>query len=281
MADIAAETVSAAGVRTALLRAGADLPGPAVVLVHGGAWGESAATAWQPTLAALGEHRHVIAYDVPGFGHSDKIRDFADPMGFMAAHLGALAGALDLGVVDLVGLSMGGSLCLVALTAQPPLLQVRRLVLVSAGGAPIEPAMRVRLAAFDGTPDSMRAQIALAFADPSWARDEAFVAQRVETALLPGAYEAFAALSIRSPRPAPAPPPPELARLRLPVLVVAGGADAIKPAGWAEPLVAALPEGRLHVEPAAGHCPQLEAPESFVAAVAAFLASDATEEREV
>lgn len=271
MADIVGGTLDAAGVRTAFAESGREHDCPTVVLVHGGAWGESAATTWTPTLRALGERRHVVAYDVAGFGHSAKLRDFADPIGFMAAQLAAVVTALDVAEVDLVGLSMGGSLCLAALTAEPPLLRARSLVLVSAGGAAISPEIRARLGRFDGSHESMREQIALGFADPRWAADEAFVTERVDSALLPGAYEAFAALAIRSPRGGAPPPPPDLTRLRLPVLVVAGGRDAIKPPGWAEPFVAALPDGRLHVEPLAGHCPQIEAAESFVAAVETFL----------
>ncbi len=265
------ELVDVAGVSTHYVAAGLHHQGTPVVLIHGGAWGESAVTTWGDTVAALGTQRPVVAYDVPGFGHSAKLVDLADPLGFMARHLGALVTALGFDAVDLIGLSMGGSVALSALTARPPLLTARSLVLVSAGGAPIPADVRSNLAAFDGTTESMRAQIGLAFADPAWRLDDAFVARRVEAALLPGAYEAFAALGIRSPRPSASPVPSDLSLLRQPTLVVAGGRDAIKPAGWAAPFVAGLPDARLHVEADAGHCPHLERPESFRAVVTGFL----------
>lgn len=243
----------------------------AVLLLHGGAWGECAATAWTPILERLGERRRVVAPDFLGFGDSAKIRDFADPLGLMSRHTGALVSTLGLTGVHVVGLSMGGSVALHALTQELALMSARTLTLVSAGGAPIPPDVRARLGRWDGSVDGMRDQVRLAFADPALAADDDFVQARVDAALRPGAYEAFAALGLRGPRPPAPPQPPDLSRLTLPVLVMAGSKDAIKPAGWTDGFVEELPDGRLEVEPASGHCPQIEAPDWFVSVLEAFL----------
>ena len=275
---VESRVVEVGGFATHVLEAGPGRVGSgggdrhgAVLLLHGGAWGECAATAWTPVLERLGERRRVVAPDFLGFGDSAKIRDFADPLGLMSRHTGALVAALGLTDVHVVGLSMGGSVALHALTQELALMSARTLTLVSAGGAPIPPDVRARLGQWDGSVDGMREQVRLAFADPALADDDDFVRARVEAALRPGAYEAFAALGLRGPRPPAPPQPPDLSRLSLPVLVMAGAKDAIKPAGWADGFVEALPDGRLEVEPGSGHCPQIEAPDWFVSVLEAFL----------
>ncbi|KAB2390369.1 alpha/beta fold hydrolase [Actinomadura montaniterrae] len=271
MSGIRSRTLEVDGVRTHLLEAGEGRP---VVLLHGGAWGECARTAWPaalPELAAAG-HR-VIAPDWLGFGGTAKIVDFADRAGRMLAHLARLLDVLGVGEADVVGLSMGGSHLLRDQTSETPLLNVRRMVLVSAGGPPVGGAAREALMAFDGTVESMRDQIRLAFADPAWARDEEMVAARMEAALAPGSYEAFASLGLRAPGAVPPPlgDPFDYARVRVPTLVTAGDRDRLKPAGFAEDVARAIPDARLEIFPGCGHCPQLEAATAWNTAVLAFL----------
>lgn len=273
--------VEAAGVRTYLHDVGT---GPVVLLLHGGAWGECARTTWHSTATALVDAGYrVVAPDWVGFGGSDKVRDFADLAGHM---LRCLAGALD--AVDAlepyaaVGLSMGGSHLLRELTAPRPLLRPRRAVLVAAGGAPIEPPLRARLMDYDGTLDGMRAQVALACADPGWADGsrpgaEEYLAQRHAFSLAPGAYEWFAALALRGPAAPPPPPgdPVPYERVDVPVLLVEGALDQLKPAGWAAPVAARMPDTRVVTLPGVGHLAPLEDPAAFEAALLDFLAAPA------
>ncbi|MFI0406709.1 alpha/beta fold hydrolase [Actinomadura sp. 3N508] len=270
MIGVDSRTLDVDGVRTHLLEAG---DGPPVVLLHGGAWGECARTAWEAVIPELAAGHRVIAPDWLGFGGTAKIVDFADRAGRMLAHLARLLEILGVGRADVVGLSMGGSHLLRDQTAQVPALDVRRMVLVSAGGPPISGPARDALMDFDGTPDSMRKQIRLAFADPAWADDDAVVAQRLEAALAPGAYEAFASLGLRPPgaKPPPLGDPFDYSRVRVPTLVTAGGADRLKPAGFAEEVARRIPGARLEIFPGCGHCPQLEAAAAWSAAVLAFL----------
>jgi len=270
-------SVGVGGVRTSWLEAGEGAPDgpPPLVLLHGGAWGESAGTAWAGWIPKL-PGRRVLAPDWLGFGESDKLRDFIDLQGRMVAVLAGWLDAVGVTRCDAVGLSMGGANVLRDQGAAPPLLPLRRLVLISAGGAPLTARARARLGDYDGSLESMRAQVALACADPAVAADDVHVAERHRTSLLPGAFEVMASLSLRSPVASPPPPgdPTPYERIGLPVLVVTGDRDELKPPGFADGVLARLPDARhLHV-PQAGHCVQLDAPDVLATAVLAFLDAD-------
>ena len=264
------------GVRTHYLEAGTGAGVP-LVLLHGGAWGECAATAWPAAIDALAAGRRVIAPDWLGFGQTDKIVDFADRAGRMIRHLGRLLDLLGVGEADVAGLSMGGSHLLRDQASAEPVLRTRRMILVSAGGPPVSGQALTALMNFDGTTESMRDQVRLAFADPAWALREDVVAGRLEAARLPGAYEAFASLRLRVPSAAP-PPLGDLIpyeRIRAPVLVTAGSADRLKPAGFAREVASRIPDARLVMFEECGHCPQLEAADAWNDAVAAFVDEEA------
>lgn len=261
------------GVETHLLAAG-DHTAPPVVLLHGGAHGEAAETAWMANIDALATRHRVIAPDWLGFGRSAKLVDFADRTGRMLRHLSRLLDLLGVTRTDVVALSMGGSVLLRDLTADRPLLPVRRAVLTSAGGPPIGGAVRERLMAYDGTLAGMREQVRLAVADPRWADDEAVVGARQEIATIPGNFEAFASLALRAPGAAPAPPrdPVEYGRVRVPTLVVAGREDRLKEPGYAESVADRIPGARLSIVDGCGHLPQLEAADRWNRLVLDFLA---------
>jgi 2-hydroxymuconate-semialdehyde hydrolase len=263
-------TIDVDGVPTHYLEAGDGAP---VVLLHGGAWGECARTAWPATIPALAAGHRVIAPDWLGFGGTAKIVDFTDRAGRMLAHLARVLDLLDVGEADVIGLSMGGSHLLRDQTSDRPLLAVRRMVLVSAGGPPLAGPVLERLMDFDGTVESLRAQIRLAFADPAWAENDDVVLPRLEAAREPGAFEAFASLRLRAPYAA-APPTGDgfdYDRVRVPALLTAGTADRLKPVGHLQEAARRIPGARLVLFPGAGHCPQLEAADAWNETVLTFL----------
>lgn len=264
------------GVRTALWEGGSGRP---LLLLHGGAHGECADTAWRPVRDLLAAHHRVLAPDLLGFGGTDKLRDMADTLGGVHRHLVALVAALGPfpDGIDAVGLSMGGAVLLRELTALTPALPVRRAVLVSAGGAGLTPQARAALAEFDGSPEAMRQQVELSVGEPSATTvdlDE-LAARRREQALVPGAWELIASLGLRPPWAAPPPDgpadPTDYARIRVPVLLLAGAADRLKPPGWADELAPRITGAQLRVLPGAGHCPQLDDPKGFTETVLDFL----------
>lgn len=265
------------GVRTAWLEAG---EGPVLLLLHGGAWGESAATTWGGVLDRLAVGRRVLAPDWLGFGGSAKLRDFADLQGRMLDVLVRWLAAVGVTAADAVGLSMGGANLLRDQTSASPRLALRRMVLVSAGGAPLAGEARARLADYDGSVASMRRQVALACADPRLAADDDVVLARHAASLVPGAFEVMASLGLRSPAAAPPPPGDPLAyeRVRVPTLLLTGGADRLKPPGFADDAARRLPDAVLTVLPGAGHCVQLDDPDGFCAAVEAFLSGSSSDD---
>ncbi len=262
------------GIGTHWLECGA---GPVVLLLHGGAWGESAETTWPAVLPALADLGfRVIAPDWLGFGGTDKLRDFVDLPGRMLDHVAALLRSLDVTEIHTaVGLSMGGSHLLRELAAAEHRFAVGRAVLVSAGGIGISGAARERFFDYDGSVESMQAQVALATSGSRWSADEEYVGLRHETSLRPGAYEWFASLALRSPSASPPPPgdPVPYERLNLPVLVIAGADDQLKSPGWAAEIAARMPDARVVELPGVGHLPPLEAPDAFIEALREFLAA--------
>jgi pimeloyl-ACP methyl ester carboxylesterase len=268
MAEVSSARRTVDGLRAGYLTAGSGQP---LLLLHGGTWGDRAQASWGPVLPLLAARRRVIAPDWLGFGGSDLVRDFAAPEDRMVGQVRALLD--DLGIatpLDVVALSMGGSLLLRDLTGPDPRLPARRVVLVSAGGAPMAPDVRQRLWSYDGTVEGMRALVALTHHDHRFAADDAYVARWHAWSTEPGGYEHFAALAVRRPG-APPPPPPALDRLTMPVLVCAGAHDRLKEPGWGEDLAARLPAGRATIFHHSGHCPQIEEPEAFAARVLQFL----------
>ena len=85
--------------------------------------------------------------------------------------------------------------------------------------------------------------------------------RRHDSATLPGAWESIAAARFRRPGS-----PPQAAassarrydRIRVPTLVVEGGADKLLPAGWAAEIAGQITGARSAVVENAGHCPQIE-----------------------
>lgn len=262
---------SVGGIRTHVLDAG-PADGRPTLLLHGGAWGECAAATWKLNVQPLAlAGLRVIAPDWLGFGETAKVRDFEDLAGSMIAHIADLLRLLGIDEVDAVGQSMGGSHLLRALTAGPT-LPIRRMVLVSAGGPAIDKSAGARLMDYDGTVESMRAQIRLAVADPEWAHDEEYVALRQQAAHRPGAYQFFRSLSLRAPwDDAPATPPLDYGAIDVRTLVVAGERDRLKPAGYSAEVAGAMSCATHRVFAQAGHCPQLEAAEDFNECVIDFL----------
>jgi pimeloyl-ACP methyl ester carboxylesterase len=98
-----------------------------VLLVHGNV---SSSLFWQPLMLALPHSVRALAVDLRGFGDSEAlpvdatrgVRDFSDDVA-------AVADALALGPVHLVGWSMGGGVAMQLLLDRPDL--VRTLTLVS------------------------------------------------------------------------------------------------------------------------------------------------------
>jgi pimeloyl-ACP methyl ester carboxylesterase len=257
--------------------------GPPLVLVHGlgGAW-----TTWLENLLALGEHHRVIAVDLPGFGGSEALPPPAD----ISTHAAVLAALLaDVGVTGAVvaGHSLGGLVVLRLATDRPDL--VRRLVLVNAGGIPIDArrlalitssfkvfhALLGRKAVLESVARRGRLRRLMVWPmvkDPA-GMSAPFALETLPLAASPGFLGAVAAgaRAVSEVRPRD---------VACPVLLLWGREDRVLPLAATRDLLEQLPDGRIEVLNGAGHCPMFEVPDAFNRALLAFAGSAPSPRRE-
>lgn len=261
------------GIRTHYFDAG---DGPALVLLHGGAFGECAETSWDRNIDALATEHRVLAPDWLGFGQTDKLRDFVDPFGRMLAHMRRFLEVLDITEADFAGLSMGGTFLVRVAASERPIFPIRRMVLVSGGGFSPDNEARRAIGQYDGTVEDMRRIVGTVFHQPRWAADEAFVRRRHELSLLPGAYEVFAAARVAAPghtprSPAGAPDTTPYEQVAVPTLVTAGRHDPLRLPGYADELADRIPDAKAIVFSDSGHCPNIEESERWNTVALDFL----------
>jgi pimeloyl-ACP methyl ester carboxylesterase len=251
------------GLTTSFLEAG---DGPPLVLLHGGEFGASAEFGWERNIAALAARYRVLAPDQLGYGATAKVIDFNDGRRMRIRHVARFCELMGVESADFVGNSMGGLNLLVDQASDVPLLPVSRMVAICGGGEILRNEYSAALFEYDGSFEAMRLVVGALFHDPSFPADDAYVARRHESSITPGAWEAIAAARFR--RPGETPPPPgataPFERIAVPTLIVEGGSDKIKPAGWAQELAASIPGARSTVVDLAGHCPQIEQPEVVI-----------------
>ncbi|WP_280319084.1 alpha/beta fold hydrolase [Nocardia wallacei] len=260
------------GSATSYLEAGSGEP---VVLLHGGEFGAGAEIGWEHTIDALAERYRVLAPDMLGFGGSAKVVDFTDGRGLRIRHIARLLALLGIESAHFVGNSMGAINLLVDATSDTPRLPMRSLVAICGGGE-IQSNEHVRaLYDYDATLDGMRRIVTALFHSPSYPADETYVRRRYEASITPGAWEALAAARFRRPG-AEQPPTPSsrraYERITVPVLVVEGARDKLLPEGWAAQIAEQIAHARHAVVPDAGHCPQIEQPETVNDLLLTFLA---------
>lgn len=239
--------------------------GPPVLLVHGF---PLAGRLWDPVVAALRHDYRLIVPDLRGHGSSEATSTAT--LGDYADDLARLLDAIDeQHPVVLVGMSMGGYIAFEFCRRHRG--RVRALVLTNtraqadtpeAAEGRRETAARVQREGSAVVADAMTAKL-FGPAAPAALRDE-WHAIMAET---PPAGVAAALLAMAE-RPASV---DTLAALDCPILIVAGEHDAITPPADARSMLAAAPQARLEIIPAAGHMTVVEQPARFVAVLADFL----------
>lgn len=250
--------------------------GPAVVLVHGFACGQRM---WFQQARVLGRRYQVVTYDMRGHGGSsapESVADYND-----GAFVGDLAGLLDhLGIERcvLVGFSMGGGPALGLALRQPQ--RVAGLVLADVGAGSDNPAALRRQAEVWLTTIAHRGREALIESILTWPLIRNYARKRklfgchmrllMEQHSLAGYRGLIAGILAR--RRSLFQRQTQLARLRVPTLVIAGHEDFDCRKSSAL-LARAIPGARLVLVPGAGHMLPLEQPRAFTAALAEFLDS--------
>ncbi|GAA3139446.1 alpha/beta hydrolase [Planomonospora alba] len=261
--------------------------GPAertLLVIHGGPdWDHSYLR--EPLAGLAGRHR-VVLPDLRGCGRST--RGLADDRYTPAAATGdlvALLDALGAGQVDVLGFSYGGLIAQRLALAAPG--RVRRLIVASSSVLPVPPD------AFDGWAEreERRAAQAGVWSDPGLSGPEltraaAFagaVADVWRPEALPGYLDRlervrFSAEWMRPwragmlPSARPEDAARRLAALGVPLLLLHGRQDMVFPTPLAGRAAELIPSARAVVIEDAGHMAHVDQPDSWLAAVAEFLA---------
>lgn len=237
--------------------------GPRLVLVHGFT---QTARCWGPLAAGLAADHEVVRVDAPGHGGSAGLR--ADLRG--TADLLA-----ELGPATFLGYSMGGRMCLETALCHPE--AVEALVLVSAtAGIDDEDERAARRASDEALAQRIEAEGVDAFLE-DWLALPLFAGLPPEAQCLDERRTNTSAGLAGSLRLAgtgtQTPSWDRLGALTMPVLVVAGAADA-KFTALAHRVADAIGDNAtLVVVPDAGHTTHLEAPNAFVSTLRPWLAA--------
>ncbi len=243
--------------------------GHPVVFLHG--LGGSRLS-WAPQLRELGNSFRCIAWDMPGYGLAAPLTPLT--YGGITTRLIELLDVLELETADLVGLSFGGMHAMHTALRYPQ--RVGRMVLVDSSpafgmdGTTRDDWTRSRLDAIDRgeTP----ATIAPAVIDAITAKP---LTGHIRDEVLAG----FAEIPVVGFRAAVECLPTNDVRDRLSHIshrccVVVGEFDEETPVSYAQVLADGLPNSELHVISGVGHLTPSEAPDTFNAIVAKFLARD-------
>ncbi len=242
-------------------------PGPAlptVVLIHGFS---VPYYIWDPTFEALtSKGRQVLRYDLFGRGFSDRPRTAYDIQLFVR-QLRDLLDALNLGTVDLIGLSMGGAIASAFGVEHPE--RVRRLALIDPVGTEAMPLnLLYKTALLPGVSElilgllgteKMVQSLASDFYDP--AQVETF-RERYRTQMQ---FRGFKRAILSTLRNKTVNGFPEiykrLGQLSMPVVLLWGREDQTLPIAQSRPILELVPRAALHVIEGAGHIPNCEKPD--------------------
>jgi pimeloyl-ACP methyl ester carboxylesterase len=250
---------------------------PAVVFVHG--WGGT----WQNWLenirCAAADGRRVVAFDLPGHGHSAMARD--DYTISNLAHITeTLCEELGIGPAAVVGNSMGGFISADLALQNPE--RVERLVLVAAAGistnharrTPLEVAARtVALGSALTARRSRRAALRPGvrylvmsgiFRHPSRIPLDLVLEQNIGIPLGEGfvpAVKAFSSYDFRD----------RLPEIGCPSLIIHGENDMVVPVEDADEFERLIPDARKILLRDTGHVPMMERPPTFNRLLMEFL----------
>ena len=257
--------VSVGGKRLNARIGGSGMP---IVLFHSLLADQSS---FEPLAKLLANTHQVVMLNLPGFGASQSVGSNLESI---ADHIAGAIEALDFKQKPiLLGNGYGGFVALLTAIRHPGLAS--RLVLADCGAAFSEPGR----AAFRGMSAAAKDKGLGAIADVAMRRlfapefqqaNPALIEERkkrflaVDAQTFHGACDALATLDLRD----------QLKAVQVPVLVLVGEQDEATPPPMSRELAAGLPDARLVELPGCAHVPQLQAPETFMAAIRAFI--DAT-----
>lgn len=219
---------------------------------------------WEPQLAALASRCRLVAPDLPGFGLSPPPVTGAATLDDMARAVVAVLNALGIDGVVVAGLSMGGYLAFRLVEALGP--RLAGLLLADTRATPDTEEAAVRrheLAAeveVEGV-EAAAAEFLPKLLGQTSQRTRPELLERLHAMILENTPAGVAgALRAMAARPDST---PLLARIRCPVLCLAGDEDVLTPPDVVAAMARQIPGARMRTVPLAGHLTSLEAPEAF------------------
>jgi pimeloyl-ACP methyl ester carboxylesterase len=261
LAGVESHSVTVAGHRIHYYAEGPSA-GPVVVLVHGlGGRSED----WRnlaPYFARAGYR--VYLPDLPGYGRSQKPRDFSYSIHDQANAVVGFFDALGLQQVDLGGWSMGGWIVQLVAADHPD--RVRHLVLFDSAGIYEKPSWDTGLFT-PQTPRQLDQLDALLMPHPPVV--PGFVARDILRISAKNAWVIHRALATMLT--AQDVTDNLLPNLKMPVLIVWGAEDRITPLDQAEKIHALVPQSELDVIPNCGHLAPNQCAAQIGPKVVAFL----------
>jgi 3-oxoadipate enol-lactonase len=229
-------------------------------------------SSYEPLAARIGGERRLILVNLPGFGASPPaglaLGDYADAV---AALFDDLALPPD---TDVLGNGLGGFVALALASRHGA--RFARMVLVGSAIAFSE-AGRATFRALAAeverhgmgavTDAAMRRMFPAPFiaANPDVVAGREAAFRRIDPAVFASACRMLASLDLSN----------QLARIRNPTLIVVGAEDQATPPALGRALADRLADARLIELPGLGHCPHIQDPDAFVAAIAPFLGLEA------
>jgi 3-oxoadipate enol-lactonase len=261
-----ARHVTVNGRETRVLEGGG---GRALVLLHAF---PLSADMWDAQLESAPDGWWFIAPDLRGFGPGDAPVDTSQRMDDYAADVLALMDALAIETAVIGGLSMGGYITFAMFRQAPE--RFGGIVLADTKAPPDTEEGRAGRRAMSETVKSSGVSAIVDTLIPrllgETTRRERPEVEALAIRLMSGnsARAIDAALHALMMRPDST---PDLARIGCPALIVVGQEDSLTPPAEAELLASSIRGAELVIVPRAGHLSNVEAPETFSGALAAFL----------
>ncbi len=217
-----------------------------------------------PFIAMLAKKYRFIAPSHPGFGAS-SLPDWIDSIDDIAhIHL-ELMDRLDLPRAKLIGCSIGGWIAAELATKSPE--RIEKLVLVGPEGVKLGSRDKLDIPDIFAMPREQFTR--LTFHDPAKAQIDLSKLSKDELTVIARNNETLALLTwepyMHNPKLKH-----RLHRVDMPVLFMRGASDGLVSADYLAKYAKLVPNARIETIAAAGHSPQLEQPEAFVAKVLSF-----------
>jgi 3-oxoadipate enol-lactonase len=228
-------------------------------------------SSFAPLVERLADRRRMILVNMPGFGASPRI---AEPIDGYADAVAALFDELALGAdTDVIGNGFGGFVAL-SLGARHGEKFDRAVLIGSAVAFPEEGRAKFRglaekaesagMAALADTAMKRMFSDAFIAANPGLIAERKAVYTQIPPAVFAKAARALATLDFA----------PVLAKVKNPLLVVVGSEDGATPPALGRELARRVAGAKAIEMPGLGHCPHIQDPDAFVAAVSDFLELD-------